>query len=114
VNKRKLGGKWPPYELEYTTFGPDALRPANVTANGTTEEAARTFDYPIPSARLPRSLRANGTIGGRSRRTPYVMKDLTVGSWLTLARKLGDAQKEKLRKRFRNYMTVGEDAEVET
>jgi endopolyphosphatase len=42
------------------------------------------------------------------------MKDLTIGSWLTLARKLGDGQKEKLRKRFRNYMTVGEDAEVET
>jgi endopolyphosphatase len=100
VGTRKAG-KAPVFKLEYTTFRRDALRPGNGT-----DPAG--FVYPIPLAHLPRSLDAKP-----KKWTPYGMPDLTVGSWLKLARRLADEQEGRLRARFKTYMTVGVGAPEE-
>jgi endopolyphosphatase len=95
----RKAGKPVKFELEYTTFHKDALRPANGTDAG-------AFLYPIPPVHLPRS------VGEKAKWTPYKMEDLTVRSWMKLARKLADGEANaKLRERFRTYMTVGLGAE---
>jgi endopolyphosphatase len=43
------------------------------------------------------------------RYTPYGLPDLTVGSWVWLARRLGDAERKGLRLRFRQYMFFGRE-----
>lgn len=64
--------------------------------------------YPFPLRNLPGSLR-NATVS-ESKYAPYGMKDLTIGSWMELARRLGDGKHgKKLRKRFKRYMYFGGD-----
>ena len=89
----------PAYELEYMTFQPALLHPDG--------GSAETFRYPIPLQQLPRSLR-NSTVTV-SKYAPYEMGDLTVGSWVELARRLGNKTESRLRKRFRRYMYLGGD-----
>jgi endopolyphosphatase len=103
--------KAPVFELEYTTFRTDVLRPKN----GTQAEVAGAGGviYPIPPSHLPRSLRPGGDAHGKTKRTPYAMQDLTVSSWLKLARTLGNTTEEKMRARFRTFMTVSAGGEVE-
>ncbi|KAI5124972.1 hypothetical protein M0805_007398 [Coniferiporia weirii] len=99
----------PKYKLEYTTFKPSSLHPASGA-------------YPIPLKELPKSLRGGGETGAetgeigkkkKTKETPYGLADLTVGSWLGLARELGDGKKahEKVRARFRKYMYQGAEEE---
>lgn len=84
----------PKFKLEYLTFDPTALHPQNNESR---------FHYPVPLQHLPRSLR-NSTVT-ISKYAPYRMNDLTIPSWLCLARKL--AKSKKLRKRFKEYMFMG-------
>ncbi|KAJ3785468.1 endopolyphosphatase [Lentinula aff. detonsa] len=87
----------PHYKLEYTTFPASVILP---------EEGQNQTEiwYPIPLRNLPKSLR-NGKM--KKKYFPYSMQDLTIGSWLDLARRLGDIKEKKLRKRFRQYMYLG-------
>ena len=89
----------PKFKLEYLTFSLDALHPED-----TQEEAE--FEYPIPVKQLPQSLREGNATS--SKFAPYGMDDLTITSWLGLARRLGDPTHKKLRKRFKQYMYMGE------
>jgi len=87
----------PRFKLEYTTFPAAMLRPAK--GQNETE-----FRYPIPLKHLPKSIR-KGEV--KNKYFPYEMKDLTVGSWMDLARKLGDMSSSNsthLRKKFRQFM----------
>lgn len=86
----------PKYELEYLTFRPTALHPPDNETD---------FHYPLPLRNLPHSLR-NETIT-TSKYTPYHMDDLTIPSWIQLARTLAKPSNKKLRKRFKNYMFMG-------
>ena len=88
----------PVWELEYVTYKPSALHPP-LDADET--EIAR-FVYPIPPQLLPSELR---NASGKPKLAPYGMADLTIGSWVKLARKL--AKKKKLWKRFKEYMYLG-------
>ncbi|CAL1700593.1 unnamed protein product [Somion occarium] len=99
TNKRK---RPPKYKLEYLTFHPSLLHPPS-------EGARSGFHYPLPLRNLPRSLR-NSTVT-KSKYAPYGMHDLTIPSWLKLARRLGKAKHKKLRARFRRYMYMGADEE---
>lgn len=93
--------KAPKWKLEYTTFSRAALHP----------EAG---PVPIPLKELPKSLReketetAAGTdaVKDGAKYLAYELGDLTIGSWLGLARRLGDESGEEatLRKRFRKFM----------
>ncbi|KAJ3997021.1 Metallo-dependent phosphatase-like protein [Lentinula boryana] len=87
----------PHYKLEYTTFPASVILP---------EEGQNQTEiwYPIPLRNLPKSVR-NGKM--KKKYFPYGMQDLTIGSWLDLARRLGDIKEKKLRKRFRQYMYLG-------
>ncbi|KAF5389105.1 hypothetical protein D9757_004904 [Collybiopsis confluens] len=87
----------PRFELEYTTFPFSALLPGE--GQNETE-----FRYPIPLKNLPKSLR-DGT--RKDRYCGFDMKDLTVGSWMELASRLGDRKEIGLRKKFRKYMYLG-------
>ncbi|KAH9006990.1 Metallo-dependent phosphatase-like protein [Lactarius hatsudake] len=89
----------PKFKLEYLTYSLDALHP------GDTEEAAE-FEYPVPLKQLPKGLREENVTS--SKFAPYRMEDLTIPSWVGLARRLGDPTKAKLRKRFKQYMYMGE------
>ena len=97
----------PKWKLEYLTFAPQALHPPAAATTAQRE----TFAYPIPLKRLPRTLRdANVTA---SKYAPYGMEDLTIPSWAGLARRLAKAGKNsKLRRRFRQYMYQGANAEL--
>lgn len=105
----------PKYKLEYMTFKPANLHPAlplpgsNLTED--IDEVAKKFWYPIPLQHLPRSLRNGTTVREKkkSKFAPYKMEDLTIPEWLKLARKLGKAKNEKLRRKFREYMYMGGD-----
>jgi len=92
----------PKYKLEYLTHAVSSLHPPR-------QEAAAKFHYPIPLKHLPRSLR-NATIS-RSKYAPYDLADLTIPSWLELARRLADPAETTLRKRFRRYMYMGAGGE---
>ncbi|KAJ3736348.1 hypothetical protein DFJ43DRAFT_1129505 [Lentinula guzmanii] len=87
----------PHYKLEYTTFPASVILP---------EEGQNETEiwYPIPLRNLPKSVR-DGKM--KKKYFPYSMQDLTIGSWLDLARRLGDIKEKKLRKRFRQYMYLG-------
>lgn len=92
------GGDKPKWKLEYTTLSRAALHP----------EAGPP---PIPLKELPKSLRATDVddeaeVKDGEKYTPYGLEDLTIGSWLGLARRLGDESggEGRLRKRFRQYM----------
>jgi endopolyphosphatase len=83
------------FQLEYTTFARARLL------------GCSDGECPIPRERLPQaSLRATSTI--TPRRAPYGMPDLTVGSWLALARRLGDSEEKTLRDLFGSFMRVSE------
>lgn len=83
----------PEWELEYITHKVSALHP------GKGEEIG-SFVYPIPPRLLPRALQEGGK--GGKRLAPYEMDDLTIGSWMGLARRLG-REKEKW-KQFKEFM----------
>jgi len=83
----------PQIELEYLTYRLDALHPDP-------ERDSEGFTYPVPLKLLPKSLRKPGL--KTSKYTPYEMKDLTIPSWIQLAR--GIVDENKIRKRFRQYM----------
>ncbi|KAL1702321.1 Metallo-dependent phosphatase-like protein [Schizophyllum commune] len=90
----------PKFALEYVTYAREQLQGE---ADGM---------LPVPRRHLPKELReGNGTAhagkAGRGGLVPYGMRDLTVGSWVKLARKLGDEGHAKLRKRFRKFMYQG-------
>jgi len=67
--------------------------------------AERGFQYPVPLRYLPEELRERGV--SKSKYAPYRMKDLTIGSWIRLARQIADDKRDKLRRRFEKYMYVG-------
>jgi len=87
----------PRFKLEYTTFPAAALLPGP----GQNESE---FRYPIPLKNLPKYVRKGQA---KKKYFPYEMQDLTLGSWLELARRLGDSQEKKLRKMFRQFMYLG-------
>ena len=60
------------------------------------------FQYPVPLRELPRSLRSGKK--GKSKYAPYGLEDLTLGSWLGFARRLGNEKEKKIRKLFVKYM----------
>ncbi|KIK68138.1 hypothetical protein GYMLUDRAFT_81588 [Collybiopsis luxurians FD-317 M1] len=86
----------PRFKLEYTTLPFSALFPRE--GQNETE-----FRYPIPLKNLPKSLR-NGEI--KNKYFAFNMEDLTVGSWMELARRLGDRKETRLRKKFGKYMSM--------
>jgi len=88
----------PVFELEYVTYPLDRLRPSE----GDVQE---TFDYPIPPRLLPEELREGNVT--KSKFAPYGMADLTIGSWVRLARRISDEKRAKLRKKFKKYMFAG-------
>ena len=88
----------PKWELEYMTYGLSEFG-----KNGTDEPVEV-----IPRENLPKSLR--GGRGGKY--APYALKDLTIPSWIGLAKKLGDSENRKLRKKFRKYMFMGHGEET--
>ncbi|KAJ4478099.1 endopolyphosphatase [Lentinula aciculospora] len=87
----------PRYRLEYTTLPASALLPGK--GQNKTE-----FRYPIPLRNLPKSVRKGKM---KKKYFPYGMQDLTIGSWLELARRLGNTKEKELRKKFRQYMYLG-------
>jgi len=89
----------PKFELEYLTYDLDLLYP------GGGQETQEEFAYPVPIRHLPKSLREPGTT--KSKFAPYRLKDLTIPSWIRLARQLGGEKDKKLRRVFRKYMTLG-------
>ncbi|KAF8655288.1 hypothetical protein AX16_003187 [Volvariella volvacea WC 439] len=91
----------PHFRLEYMTFRPESLHPSEDGSSAEEDE----FHYPIPLVHLPRSLR-NGSVTA-SKFAPYELEDLTIGSWVNLARKIGDRGEKKLRKSYRKYMYLG-------
>lgn len=98
---RLIRTKKPKFKLEYLTHKLEALH---------LEDVARSegFHYPVPLKQLPKSMReGNGT---SSKFAPYGMSDLTIPSWVGLARRLGDPSRKKLRRRFKRYMYMGEDS----
>lgn len=83
----------PKWELEYMTYGLSAFE-----KNGTDESPEI-----IPRKNLPKALRN----GRGARYAPYSLEDLTIPSWVELAKKLGDGENRKLRKKFKEYMFMG-------
>lgn len=77
----------PHFKLEYTTLPGELLQSL------------------LPHKQLPKSLLKGKK--NSSKYLPYEMEDLTIGSWVELARRLGDMKEKKLRKRFRKYMYLG-------
>jgi endopolyphosphatase len=91
----------PKFKLEYLTHRLEALHPGDA-------ESAGELEYPIPLHQLPKSLREGNKTS--SKFAPYGMADLTIPSWVGLARRLGNPSRKKLRRRFRQYMYMGEDS----
>lgn len=87
----------PVFELEYVTFPVEMLAPQELQED----------EYPIPLRHLPESLKEAAAEGSKSKYAPYKMEDLTIGSWVQLARKLADEKKQQLRRRFKKYMYGG-------
>ncbi|KAG8970624.1 Endopolyphosphatase [Tulasnella sp. 425] len=83
----------PRFEVEYMTYPLSSLVPAT--------------DYPVPQRLLPDPLKNMSSIPKdmTSRYTPYELKDLTISSWIKLARRLG--RKKKLFRRFVSFMYLG-------
>lgn len=89
----------PDFILEYLTFQPSQLHPTEGS------DGRDSFAYPIPLHHLPRSLRNSSVT--ESKYTPYKLPDLTIPSWVKLARRIADPKHKKLQKRFRKYMYLG-------
>lgn len=92
----------PKFKLEYLTYPLSALHPM--------ESGDSEFYYPVPVRHLPRSLRDGkkkiGELKKKKKYVPYEMKDLTIGSYVELGRRLADVGHGKLRRQFRKYMFV--------
>ena len=90
----------PQFRLEYMTYDISVLDASS--------------DYPVPHHLLPAELRnASAFVVGKMAQpsprdikdlAPYALPDLTIDSWLWLARRLGSGKHRKLRKRFGGYM----------
>ena len=93
--------KKPKFKLEYLTHKLEALHPEDVARS-------EAFHYPVPLKQLPKSIREGSATS--SKFAPYGMEDLTIPSWVRLARRLGDRSRKKLRRRFKRYMYMGEDS----
>jgi endopolyphosphatase len=88
----------PKWELEYMTYDLSVFE-----KNRTDEE-----EEVIPSRNLPKALRH----GRGAKYAPYSLEDLTIPSWIALARKLGKGENRKLRKKFKGYMFMGHGEET--
>lgn len=89
----------PKWKLEYMTYG------LSVFEKNGSDEAPEV----IPRNNIPKSLRHGQGI----KYAPYSMDDLTIPSWIELARELGDAENRQLRRKFRKYMFMGHGEEVD-
>lgn len=100
----------PKFKLEYLTYALPSLR-ADLSGDAinSLEGDELQARYPVPLKELPRSLR-NGT-RTKSRYAPYGLPDLTVGAWMKLGRRLGNAKHTKLRRRFAEFMYMGGEEE---
>ncbi|KAI6047177.1 Metallo-dependent phosphatase-like protein [Pisolithus marmoratus] len=92
----------PEYELEYLTFSLSRLH-----AGGAGGQISNTQPF-IPLENLPEELRDAKV--EKSKYAPYDMDDLTIPSWIELARRIGK-DRGKLRRRFRKYLYVGGEDE---
>jgi len=95
------GTEKPKFKLEYLTYKLEALHPGYA-------EGTEDIQYPIPLKQLPHSLREGNKTS--SKFAPYRMEDLTIPSWVGLARRLGDPSRKKLRRRFKQYMYMRENS----
>ena len=84
----------PVWELRYLTYELKALHPE--------QEGAL---YPVPPHLLPSELQDPANLSAGRELAPYEMADLTIQSWLELARRMG--RKKKLWKLFKKYMYFG-------
>lgn len=89
----------PKWELEYMTYGLSAFD----------DDGSEGIPEVIPKKNIPKSLRH----GQGKKYAPYSMNDLTIPSWIELARRIGDGDNRKLRKQFRSYMFMGHGEEVD-
>jgi len=89
----------PKWKLEYMTYGLSMFEKNG--SDGAPEV--------IPRQNIPKSLRN----GRGDKYAPYSMDDLTIPSWIELARRLGDGENRELRKKFRKYMFMGHGEEVD-
>ncbi|KAG8966443.1 Endopolyphosphatase [Tulasnella sp. 419] len=118
----RMNTLWSP--LGYTQFYLPDLDTSNVTSPPTFEVEYMTYpvdqlageeDWPVPRHLLPPSIRnlTKSSLAKRVRSdddpddefTPYEMNDLTIPSWIKLARKMG--QKKKLFGKFKSFMYMG-------
>lgn len=97
----KAGKKHSPeVKLSYVTYSRSMLRPE--------EGFEKDWHYPVPMKQLPRALREGNWTGHEGQKfLPYELEDLTVGSWLSLGRRLADRTEKKLRKQYRKFMYHG-------
>ena len=106
--------KEPKFKLEYLTYTLPSLQLGNEHDEGG-EEVRGKIDivnkkgkekwYPVPLKELPKSL-----VKGKKKSEKYLpfnMEDLTIGSWMKMAVRLGERKENKLRKRFKKYMYMG-------
>ncbi|KAF9518808.1 hypothetical protein BS47DRAFT_1370951 [Hydnum rufescens UP504] len=89
----------PQYTLEYVTYD------LGVLDNAT--------DYPVPHRLLPKELfdpdnttEVNESLSRKY--APYGLPDLTIGSWMRLAKRLGNGKHKKMWKRFKAFMYMNE------
>ncbi|KAF8341399.1 Metallo-dependent phosphatase-like protein [Cantharellus anzutake] len=84
----------PQFSLEYMTYDLAVLDASS--------------EYPVPHRLLPEPLRNSSSLRLEWEKTknyvPYELADLTIESWLQLARRLGTGKHPKLWKRFKTYM----------
>jgi endopolyphosphatase len=95
--------KPPKFKLEYVTHPVEALRPPNTTDANVT----RKWIPPVPKHLLPKSLRQENLT--HSKFAPYQLDDLTIPSWIQLARRLGKSK--KMWKKFLGFMYMGQDVD---
>jgi len=101
--------------LEYLTYPPSLLLPPTHNSSSSTTPSPPPFDPPVPLHLLPPSLLVPQPDSSSSATTPnevlaeffapYRMVDLTIPSYIDLARKL--AEEKKLWKRFLEAFFVG-------
>ena len=110
--------KEPKFKLEYLTYTLPSLQ-LGAEEDDKEEDGVGKIDaekkkgkkgrwYPIPLKELPKSL-----LKGKKRKKylPYEMEDLTIGSWMRMAVRLGKEEDRKLIKRFKKYMYMGGEEE---
>ena len=106
--------KEPKFKLEYLTYTLPSLQLGNGGDEESGERMERMMDadykkgkkgiwHPVPLKELPEPLLKRKK---KSKKYfPYEMEDLTIGSWMRMAVRLG--RESKLRKRFKEYMYMG-------